>query len=83
MSAHDLHLDEATFALALQMAKERNVSVEELITSAIDQLRAAPAVANGTTELIGAMADYAEVLDEVVADAYRNRAVQPLRLKPS
>jgi hypothetical protein len=83
LSTHDLHLNEATFALASQLAKERNVSVEELIASAIDGLRGAPAESCSPRELLGAMSDYADELDEVVADAYRRRAELPWRLKSS
>lgn len=81
MSTDELHLDELTLARAKRLAKERNVSVEEIVSEAIERFSVAPSEPSKRKDIIGAFSDYADLLDEVVEEAYQNRERYPLRLK--
>lgn len=78
----ELHLDEYTFARVKQLADARNISVEELIAHAVDQLASGTRDHQARVELIGAFEDCADLLDEIVDEAYRNRQRLPLRARP-
>lgn len=81
MSTHELHLDDLTYARVKRLAEQQNVSVEEVISAAIDCYSAAPSDQPSKADIIGAMSDSADLLDEIVTEAYQNRERVPLRLK--
>lgn len=81
MSTNELHLDESTYARAKRMAEEKNVSIEELVTKAIEVYsRSAPQAQESASEnLIGLFSDAPELMDEIVEEAYQSRERDPLR----
>lgn len=78
---HMLHLNERVFARAKQLAEELQVSVEEIISQAIDRFAGSASEPSKQGDIIGSFADCADLLDEVVEEAYQNRERYPLRLK--
>lgn len=79
MAADPLHLDEATLARAQRLADELKIPVDQVVASAIERLAAAQPAEPPPSDLLGAFADCAELLDEIVEEAYRNREQLPLR----
>jgi hypothetical protein len=79
--SNELHLDEQTYARAKRLADERNVTVEEVVSTAIERLAATPGKPETLTDVLGAFADCADLLDEIVNEAYQNRERYPLRLE--
>ena len=79
MSTNELHIDELTYARAKQLAEKRNVSVEEIVSEAIERLALAPREESTGDSIIGLFADVPELVDQVVEDAYRSRQRDPLR----
>lgn len=83
MSTDELHLDELTLAKAKRLAAEKNISVEELVSEAIERYTVAPSEAAPPKNIIGAFADQADLLDEIVEEAYQNRERRPFRAPSS
>lgn len=82
MSTDELHLDELTLARAKRLAKEKNVSVEEIVSEAIERFSAAPRKDEPTRDsMIGLFSDAPELMDQIVEEAYQARERDPLRLK--
>jgi hypothetical protein len=81
MSTNVVHLDDATFARAKHLADARSVSVEHVISQAIERLSASAGEPGSGTDILGAFADCADDLDEIVEEAYQARERDPLRLK--
>jgi len=81
MPTNELHLDERTYARAKRLAEERNVSVEEIVSEAVARLGDALSTPAASQNIIGAFSDCADLLDEIVEEAYHNRERHPLRLK--
>ena len=81
MSSSDLQLDEKTYALARQLANQQQISVEQLVSQAIEQYAATPQRDESPREsMIGLFADVPELMDQIVEEAYQNRERTPLRL---
>lgn len=81
MATNVLQLDDRTYARAKELAEERHVTVERLVSDAIEQLASKPAEKTERTNIIGAFADCADLMDEIVEEAYQNRERRPLRVK--
>lgn len=82
MSTNELHLDEVTYARAKRLAEERRISVEQLVSEAVERYTVAPNVEpTGTDSMIGLFADAPELMDQIVAEAYRDREQVPFRIK--
>ncbi len=79
VSTNELHLDDQTLELARQQASARNDSIESFVSEAIVRYAQSGRPAAGRTGVIGAMADYADMLDKAVDRAYRDREELPLR----
>ncbi|MBX3414288.1 MAG: PD40 domain-containing protein [Pirellulales bacterium] len=77
----ELHLDEQTLTRAKQLAEAKHVSVEELISQAIDRLANDPQGFQQRVDPIGAFEDCAELLDDIVKEAYQNRERLLLRTR--
>jgi hypothetical protein len=83
MSTDELHLDEQTLARAKRLAAENGISVEELVSKAIDRFTPTPSEKPASPDsVIGLFSDVPELMDEIVEEAYRNRESRPFRLKP-
>ncbi|MBX9787422.1 MAG: hypothetical protein K2Y37_00775 [Pirellulales bacterium] len=81
MSSSDLHLDEQTYALAQRLANQQKISVEQLVSQAIEQYASGPRRDESPREgMIGLFADIPELMDQIVEEAYQNRERTPLRL---
>lgn len=81
MATNELHLDELTYARAERLAKEKNVSVEELVSDAIERYTDASAAKPAPREsMIGLFADAPELMDQIVEEAYLDRETAPHRL---
>lgn len=83
MSTNELHLDERTYARAKRLAQEKNITVEELVCEAIERYTIAFKTEPGNRDtMIGLFADAPELMDQIVAEAYRDREKAPHRLSP-
>lgn len=82
MSTEALRLDAITLARANRLAKERNVSIEAIVSEAIERLSEARRNDESTREsIIGLFSDAPEMMDQIVAEAYQARARDPLRVQ--
>jgi hypothetical protein len=81
-------VDDETYALAERWAARRGMTVSDAVADALRIAEPAPDAANGGTEAVpkmnpmdtlGCMADEADVLDQIVEEAMRDRATRPLR----
>jgi hypothetical protein len=78
----EVHLDDITFARAKQLAETHNVSVEQMISQAIERIAGATDHSVNGHSIIGTCSDCAELLDQIVEEAYQIRETTPFRLKP-
>ncbi|MGD9645265.1 MAG: hypothetical protein AB7U73_06100 [Pirellulales bacterium] len=81
MASGDLHLDEHTFNRVRQLAAEQNISVEQLLSEAVEQyaLQREPSE-TPLDSMIGLFADVPDLMDQIVQQAYDNRERDPWRL---
>lgn len=79
MSTDELHLDELTLARARRLAEEKNITIEEVFSKAIERYSVSPPESAPPKNIIGAFADQADLLDEIVEEAYQNRERRPFR----
>lgn len=82
MSTNELHLDDLTFARAAKLAQEQSISIEQLVSQAIERYDV-PAICESAPResMIGMFADVPELIDQIVDEAYRDRKNVPFRLK--
>lgn len=81
MSTSELHLDERTYARAKQLAEEKHISVEQLVSEAIERYTVTPNREDTPRDsMIGLFSDVPELMDQIVEEAYQNRERDPLRL---
>jgi len=82
MSTNELHLDELTFARAKRLAEEKNVSVEEIVSEAIQRFAIAARYDEPTRDsMIGLFSDAPELMDQIAEEAYQARERDSLRLR--
>jgi len=74
-------LDDTTYELAVGLAKQRGTSVDEVVADAIRTRvgNGRPADLANRQAIIGSLADQADLLDEIVEGAMRDREALPLR----
>jgi hypothetical protein len=81
MSTSPIHLPQPVLALAQQLAAAKHLSVEEVVAVAITQLSESQKKL-ARREIVGAFSDCADLLDEIVEDAFRQRESWPYRQPP-
>lgn len=74
-----LHINAETMAQALTLAEQLKIPVEEVISQAIQQFDASQSPANNR-QFIGSFSESADVLDEIVEEAFQRRDSTTLRL---
>lgn len=78
MATNEVQVDERTYAKAKSLAEKLNVSVGTVVARAIERFM--PSEPPLEREIIGSFSDCADLLDEIVEEAYKNREARPLRL---
>ncbi len=73
----NVQLDDATFAIAQELAAARHCTVEELVRILISKEQDP---ASGARDLVGFLADEPELVDKILEDVYRTRETQSLRM---
>jgi hypothetical protein len=76
METIELQLDEETLARARRLAASRQVTLEQLLREVLAQLETQPLADD---PILGMFADAPELMDEIVEEAMRARARDPLR----
>ncbi len=74
MAKIEIELDDKTLVRAKEMAEKNHCTLQELLKVMIEQL-AVPPVLN--YPLLGGWEDEAELVDEMIEDIMRKRAVHP------
>lgn len=83
MATGEVHLDEATYARAKKLADAKRVTVEEIVSAALEQFLGTTTSRQPEADsLIGLFADAPDLLDQIVERAYRDREQYPLRQEP-
>ena len=77
MSRAHVEIDDQTLARAESLARQRGVTVEQLLAKLIEQASKLP---GGGHQVLGLFADEPNLMDQVAEDALRSREEQPLRL---
>lgn len=79
MSKNEFRLSEHAYATAQRLAELRKVSIESIVTEAIERMAVLHRPASADN-VVGAFSEFADLLDQVVDEAYRKRECDPLRL---
>lgn len=78
MSRAQIEMDEQTFARAEALARQKGVTIEQLLAELIDQAAAPVSV----DQVFGLFSDEPDLMDQVAEDALHSREESLLRLLP-